>query len=117
MLDGYDRSEHSITLKSLLKLCPVSLRFGDLAAAVKVYEVELLPVASEEFMVGVEDLPVQERECLDGKRQERDKPHDRRIKPRRSWGTRLLDRDELGFVGFEVELEGDGAFAGSGGEG
>ena len=68
VLDGYDRSEHSITLKSLLKLCPVSLRFGDLAAAVKVYEAELLPVASEEFMVGVEDLPVQERECLDGKR-------------------------------------------------
>jgi hypothetical protein len=68
VLDGYERSEHSITLKSLFKLCPVPLRFGDLAHAVRGYEAELLPVASEEFMTTVEDLPVQERECLGGKR-------------------------------------------------
>jgi hypothetical protein len=68
VLDARTRSQHSITLMSLRALCPAPIRFGDLAVAVKRFEAELLPVASEEFMVGVEDLPVQERECLDGKR-------------------------------------------------
>jgi hypothetical protein len=79
VLDGRTRSQHSITLKSLLTLCPIPLRFGDLAVAVEKYEAELLPdranpayqsegaVASKEFMEGVEALPVQERECLGGK--------------------------------------------------
>jgi hypothetical protein len=64
VLDGYGRSEHSITLKSLFKLCPVPLRFGDLAHAVRGFEVELLPIASKEYMTTVEELPVQERECF-----------------------------------------------------
>ena len=42
---------------------------GRESLAVKGFEVGLLPVASEEFMVGVEDLPVQERECLGEERE------------------------------------------------
>jgi hypothetical protein len=41
---------------------------GSEGLAVNGFEAELLPVASEEFMTTVEDLPVQERACLGGKR-------------------------------------------------
>jgi hypothetical protein len=38
------RSQHSITLKSLEKLCPVPLHYRDLAASVAGFEVELLHI-------------------------------------------------------------------------